>query len=131
MKDRTIILVDDDHVTNFLNKEIIGIYDSSIPVISFEDPYKALDFLINEYKPDLQNTSILFLDINMPLITGWQFIEQLKEQKMAVVEHLKIYLLSSSIDQNDKKMATDHPYIIDMLSKPIDDLKLPLIFGDK
>ncbi len=97
-----IILIDDDHVANFLNREIIALYNSSLSVHVFQDPFKALEYLIHEATAPASDQMVLFVDINMPLMTGWQFIELLETDHPLLLKRLKIYVLSSSIDHHDK-----------------------------
>ncbi|TDO28615.1 response regulator [Sediminibacterium goheungense] len=127
MNNPKIILIDDDYVANFLNREIIALYNHGLSVSVFENPLAALEYLILENTVDDPDQTILFVDINMPLMTGWQFIELLQTDHPLLLKRLKIYLLSSSIDHNDKNRAAAHPHIADMFSKPIDEALLPVI----
>lgn len=127
MNNPKIILIDDDHVANFLNREILSLYNDGLSVSVFENPLTALDYLIQANTVDESDPMILFVDINMPLMSGWDFIELLESAHPLLLKRLQIYLLSSSIDHYDKMRAAAHPHIIDMFTKPIDETLLPAI----
>src|SRR5579862_4849281 len=99
------ILVDDDHFTNLINdmmlKDTLG--DEAV-VKSFEKPEEALDFIQKNYTENSDHT-ILFLDINMPRINGWDFLMRYENFSEAVKSQINIYILSSSIDPRDLRRA--------------------------
>ncbi len=116
--DREYIIVDDDPFNNLICsmaiKSTLGIKDTKI----FTVPEEALAFIENEYIKSLKLT-ILFLDINMPTLTGWQFMEQFEKFCEEVKNKISIYILSSSVDQRDKDKAKGYTYIKGFISKPL------------
>lgn len=107
-----IILVDDDALTNMLNRKLIQSVNPSIPVNVFLDVDDALEFLHEE---DKDGISLILLDINFPGKNGWDFLEayELFEKPS------KIIMLSSSIDNNDQRKAKSHPLVLDYVTKPL------------
>ena len=124
-----IILIDDDAVTNFLNKEILSFFDAGLSIESFSDPEKSIHYLLSYPVNDVDNKILVLLDINMPLISGWDLLNRLEKEKPELFTHLQIHLLTSSIDENDKKRAEEHPRITSILHKPLDEEMLQLIFN--
>lgn len=112
--EKRILLVDDDSITNFINKTFLSKYFPEVEILIFDKPRKALDYLYacNESK------IFLFLDINMPLITGWQFLEKLSEKPTN--HKLTTFMLTSSIDKADKQRANQNPMVARYLIKPIE-----------
>lgn len=71
----------------------------------------------------------LFLDINMPTITGWEFLEKFQEFTDSVKNQFNIYMLSSSIDPSDIQRAKLNPLVIDFIEKPLSKAILADIFN--
>ena len=88
-----------------------------ISISSFINPLEALEKLSIE----MPNTSsLMFLDINMPQLNGWQFLEKFEKNKIEV----DVIILSSSISKVDKDKINKFPEVIDFLIKPITKDKL-------
>jgi|GEM_PF-2007619 CheY-like chemotaxis protein len=108
------ILIDDDPVTNLINKKIIQIAcgDKENTITTFLNPEKALEYLntIPFYKT---GEYIIFLDINMPEMNAWQFLDYLGNQN-----EFKINILSSSIARFDINKAENHKLVRDYICKP-------------
>lgn len=123
------MIVDDDHMNNFIcNITLKNTYKNS-QVTSFEKPVEALAYITNSYpRNDIEKTTLL-LDINMPVLNGWEFLEELKQMNLAVVDQFNIYILSSSVDQRDMDKAKSDPHVIDFISKPLKKEKLIELFG--
>ncbi len=111
----TIMLVDDDKITNFVNEHYIKKYDPNIKVSSFMIAREALHALINEEKPD-----VIFLDINMPEMDGWEFLNECTLLNISS----KVFMLSSSIDTSDIDRAKEYALVSDFISKPLSVQKL-------
>ncbi|UJH92713.1 response regulator [Antarcticibacterium sp. 1MA-6-2] len=118
------ILIDDDPVTNLINKKIIQIAcgDKVKTITTFLNPEKALEYLktIPFYKT---GEYILFLDINMPEMNAWQFLDHLGNQN-----DFKINILSSSITNADLNKAENHKLVRDYIYKPLSVPKLKNVY---
>lgn len=112
---RRIILIDDDSTTNFLNKMIIEKAELVDDIVAFDEPEKALHYFQNN---DNQQPSLILLDINMPLMNGWEFLDQYSaiEKKSALDI---IIMLTSSIDPEDKQKAEEFEIVAGYKSKPL------------
>lgn len=113
------IIVDDDSINNFITKRMIIKVIPNAEVISFTESEKGLDYVLAIFAKPNDGKVILLLDINMPVITGWQFIERLELEGTLVNEWLLLYILSSSIDAVDKERAKVNPHISDYIIKPL------------
>ncbi len=110
----------DDYPLNLRIAEIIikehGFFNM---VTSYLDADKALSHLvINQdcanYLPD-----VILLDINMPVMDGWQFLEKFETVKHLLKKEVRIFILSSSIDNRDIQRSKQYPSVKGFLSKPL------------
>jgi CheY-like chemotaxis protein len=109
---RKIILVDDDELTNILNKKLIQAVLPNADLEVFVDVDNALDWLkVNDTGGDF----LIFLDINFPKRNGWDFMEDYDQ----FISTSKVIMLSSSIDHADKKRAMQYKEVLQYISKPL------------
>jgi CheY-like chemotaxis protein len=114
------IVVDDDPVNNALCKMIIQMTLGKIDVKTFTLPEKGFQFIESEYDhKNIGTDSIILLDLNMPIMSGWEFLERFKELDESIKKQFKIYILSSSVDPRDKKRAEENENVVDYIVKPI------------
>lgn len=113
-----IVLIDDDSSNNILSKLSIKKVHPEMEVVAFTIPEEGLDYIANEYAGNPVN-SILFLDINMPSLSGWEVLDKLEAIAEIVVPNFTIYMLSSSVDPSDKQKASNNPLVTGYLEKPL------------
>lgn len=118
---RQILLIDDDPLANYINHAIIKKKYGDSEVLAFENGRLALNY-INRYK---SNTYLIFLDLNMPVMNGWQFLDKIQELKSNI--DLKIFILSSSVDSLDISRAQKINIVSSYLIKPLKLKDLPEI----
>ncbi|WP_026915741.1 response regulator [Christiangramia portivictoriae] len=111
---RTIIIDDDDIVT-FLQKKIVSKSGLDTEPLVFKDAHKALEFL--EFEASEEQEYLIMLDINMPEMSGWQFLDRIK--KLPADERLHVVMATSSIDRKDKREAANDPHVVDFIEKPL------------
>jgi CheY-like chemotaxis protein len=115
-----IVLIDDDAVTNMVNKKIIYLTFPSIRVTAYADAAIALgDIRQMMAKDTAQLPDLIFLDINMPHMDGWEFLDQFITLPEAVQQKTKIIMLTSSVDINDIAKSKTYKPVTDFLSKPL------------
>lgn len=113
------IIVDDDPINNFITQRIILKANPDADVVTFTEPEEGLEYVLSLFAKPNDGKAILLLDINMPAMTGWQFMEHLEREGKVVGEQLLIYILSSSIDAADREKAKVNSYIRDYIMKPL------------
>lgn len=117
---RRFIVVDDDPMNNMICKHAIGRFDSGAEILLFTEPEKALVMIEESYGNETYGMeTVLFLDINMPTMSGWEFLEVFKDFKGSMHQDIDIYILSSSIDQSDKEKAGNSEFVKGYLPKPL------------
>lgn len=114
------MLVDDDPLCNLLSRSMLRHVSHECDLVEFTQPGVALDYIKTTYEPTgYFQPTIIFLDINMPLISGWDFIQQFDAFEPHIKEQFTIHLLSSSLDSRDKEKAIASKYIHAFLLKPL------------
>ena len=115
-----IVLIDDDPISTFITEKLI-FKNIRIPVqiFKFESAIDALKEIYN-IKPHY-----LFLDLNMPEMSGWDFLESFNYEKNSP----EIYILSSSVDERDIKRASHYRQVKNYLSKPLIKQAIKSIFS--
>lgn len=120
MKDELhILLIDDDPSVNFLNKIIIEKSNIGAIISEHTEATDALEQLSNGNL----SPSLILLDLNMPIMDGWKFVEQFEQLPKSSLE-AKIIILSSSINPSDKAKAAGLSAILDFYSKPLSPEKI-------
>jgi CheY-like chemotaxis protein len=104
-----IVLIDDDPISTFVTEKLIS-KNVKEPCQFFK--YQSVKTALKEIYSISPN--YLFLDLNMPGMTGWDFLDNYKSENI----HAKIYILSSSVDERDISKANSYPVVRDYLSKP-------------
>ncbi|HET6990468.1 MAG TPA: response regulator, partial [Bacteroidia bacterium] len=94
------IILDDDPVNNFICKEVIKLtFKEPQVVLDFTNPEKCLEYITAHFKGNPECAPIaLFVDINMPIMSGWEFLEKFSQLDESVRKMFDIYMISSSIN---------------------------------
>lgn len=115
-----ITVIDDDSITNLFCKLIIQqALGTNIEIRTFTKPQKALDTIEKEYSNRPVKT-ILFLDINMPVLNGWEVLEKLEGSEIDIKKYITVYMLSSSVDPRDRMRSEGSPLVKGFIEKPLD-----------
>jgi two-component SAPR family response regulator len=117
--DKNFIVVDDDSVNNLICRKVIKNVFPEAEVLAFTNPEKTLLYIKSNYAYSFGKTTILLLDINMPILSGWDFLEEFEGFDPNIKEQLKIYMLSSSTDQLDKDRANENKNVYGYIEKPL------------
>jgi len=112
---KKIMLVDDVPIANFIMKKMIQKVAPHYQITDFESPDKAITSL-EQLNPDL-----IFLDLNMPSINGWRFLELMDEHKL----ENKVYILTSSTSELDVQQSKQYKNVSGFLIKPLTIKNLP------
>jgi CheY-like chemotaxis protein len=117
---KNFIIIDDDKLNNKLCRSILEKTYPESRITDFTDPVKGLQYIsdtFSDHKSD--DYAILLLDIMMPVMNAWEFLEQYDLLLESVKNRVKIYILSSSIDNVDMKKAQSNKYVEYYLIKPL------------
>ncbi len=117
-----ILSIDDDRVTQMLNQMIFSRTAFAKKCLPFINGDEAINYFqqLTEMAGTPDNTpAVIFLDLNMPIIGGWEFMAKMKEKFIHQFPGIKVVILSSSIDPDEKKRADENPNVIAFLNKPL------------
>jgi CheY-like chemotaxis protein len=121
MKSNKIIcIVDDENINQFIVTTIIKNIDNKITVLTYKNGEDAIESLKKLVSQKSSIPDIILLDINMPVMNGWQFLDEYVKIKSQIDKKIAIYILSSSSNPEDKKKAKTYTEIHDYLSRPLD-----------
>jgi CheY-like chemotaxis protein len=114
-----ILFIDDDKFNNILNKKLADKHKKFNKIISLTSGKDALSYLFkasqdSEVKPDL-----IFLDINMPAMNGWEFIEEFEKFDTAFTKDIKMFLLTTSSNPDDLRRSKTIATVNDYFNKPL------------
>lgn len=121
-------LIDDDSIFVFLTRKTLQVANLNTDLTVFEDGEKALlDLATNADQPGLL-PDIIFLDLNMPVLDGWGFLEKFLLLEPSISKKIDIYIVSSSISPSELERSQGIPVVTDFLTKPLSRSKFVEIF---
>jgi CheY-like chemotaxis protein len=118
-KNQTIAVIDDDDIYVYAIRRTIYSTQYVNKIVSFPDGQEALDFFIQNLQAPEKLPDIVFLDINMPIVDGWQFLEEYRSFKEKIEKDIKIYITSSSKNPDDLIQAKNISEVSDYIVKPL------------
>ena len=116
---KSVLLVDDSRATNFMHRELIREADFAERIDVALDGEEALDFLRLGSDSDYFPPSVIFLDINMPKMDGFEFLEACKSLPQGRRGSLVIVMLTTSLDPGDRTRAMATGMVRDFHHKPL------------
>ncbi|MBC6699111.1 response regulator [Hymenobacter puniceus] len=112
----TTFLIDDDSLSNYLTETLLKMEDFSSNIRTFEAADEALAELVEQ--PELPR--VVFLDLNMPVMNGWEFLDALAPYRGRLQGRCRIYILTSSLALSDLNRSRHYDLVAGLIHKPID-----------
>lgn len=123
-----VMLLDDNELDNFINQKIIEASHFSKKIYTNTSGQSALEFLSNllvlEDESEVIMPEVIFIDINMPIMDGFQFIKSLMEMPQDRLRNCKLVILTSSMFEEDQQKARSLISDIVFLNKPLTEAAL-------
>lgn len=120
-----VVLVDDNSSDTLIYEIAFRRSGLARSIKVFEDGHSAIDYLKQQDQPD-----IVFLDIHMPEMDGFEFLDEFAELPDERREGTRLYMISSSLDPSDKQRAEAHPLVDAFLGKPLTGTRLQHLLAD-
>jgi CheY-like chemotaxis protein len=108
-----IFLIDDNTIDLLISRKLLLKHDHDLIVTEFSKAQEAILALQNTHEPP---PDLVLLDLNMPGMNGWEFLEAVKQKDY---EPQRVFILTSSLDERDKTMATQYPPVKGYITKPL------------
>lgn len=113
------MLIDDDSATNFLHSLVLKKGNFAENIIVKENGKEALNYLLSPDSDKCDSPDAIFLDLNMPLMDGWEFLEAYKEVYKDKKDRVSLFILSSSNNPDDIARAAAISEVIEFKNKPL------------
>lgn len=127
--DTNILVIDDEYLSSYISEKLIKKVKQDSQVTTYLDGKKAIEKLVEIKKQDADLLpNYIFLDLYMPTMGGWEFLEQFSALDIDPQGKCKIYILTSSLFPDHVQKSASYNNIIDYLIKPLDFDKLKKIF---
>lgn len=109
-----VLIIDDDNIVTLVQGKLLQNCNFTKEPLKFKRALDAIEYLNSA---SAEHLYLLLLDINMPIMNGWQFLDEI--EKMEVKDNIYVFMVTSSIDYNDKEKAKNYSKIINFIEKPI------------
>jgi CheY-like chemotaxis protein len=121
---KKVMVVDDALIDRVVAKKVMTRHGFAEEVIAVESAIDALEYLNNHNQQTDELPSLIFLDINMPEMSGFDFLDEYQKLPDDIKRKCIIVMLSSSLHPEDEQRALSSPYVCKFLSKPLNADKL-------
>lgn len=115
----SIAIVDDDYIYQYTTKKIITAINFVKTVFTFSDGKAAYEYLLANRSDPALLPDVILLDLNMPGMNGFEFLQEFLNIKSSLSKSIDIYVVSSSIDPHEVTRVKNIPAVVDFIPKPI------------
>jgi CheY-like chemotaxis protein len=114
-----LCLIDDDQIYQLTTRRLLEKHKLATTILPFQEAERALEYLKKHAREPELLPDVIFLDINMPHMDGWEFLEAYTQIKTLLAKPITIFVVSSSINHGDITRAKSNSEVTDYLVKPI------------
>lgn len=118
-KYKSLLLIDDSYIDNLINRKILDNDNFAESITVIESPKEAFNYIRDLYLEGKELPEVIFLDLRMPLMNGFEFLEALMDLPDLGPDKIRIYVLTSSLDPEDIKRVKENHLVTRFISKPL------------
>ena len=115
----TVVIIEDNPIDVFINTKVIQQADLAEEILPFNSAREALNYLTNCAELGSMPPELIILDIRMPDMDGFDFLEVFETLSYNLKQYIKIVMLSSSLDPIDESRALSYSSVVSFISKPL------------
>lgn len=112
-----LLVIDDDDINIFIIKKIVEKTGFDIDMVAKSNGQQAIDYLSETITTHQTLPNLVLIDINMPVMNGWEFVEAY--QTLGIKQNVDLYILSSSVYENDIEKTKSYSTVKGFISKPL------------
>jgi CheY-like chemotaxis protein len=127
---KSIFLIDDDPIFVYLTRRIISSIGSPCEINEFTDGELAIAYLSSIRDQSELLPDVIFLDLSMPVMDGWEFLKEYSELKPRLKKDIALFIVSSSISPQEVERSKSYRTVTDFLIKPVEKGKIVEIMGN-
>ncbi|WP_411273652.1 response regulator [Daejeonella sp.] len=116
---KNVLLIDDNHIDNLINRKILDNANFAEIITVIDSPQEAFDFVRDSITTGKNIPEVIFLDLRMPVMSGFEFLKSIIELPNLKPDLFKIYVLSSSLDPKDLKRIKENHLVSKFIGKPL------------
>jgi response regulator of citrate/malate metabolism len=113
------VLIDDDSIFNFIHAKVIRQIDEDAQIADFISSNEALSFIKKRFDSQNGERLLVFLDINMPEMNGFELLDAILELPAECISKMSIYIITSSLNEKDVQKAKEYQLLKGYIGKPL------------
>jgi CheY-like chemotaxis protein len=124
-KNELVFIIDDDDIIIYLTQKLLESYKFCDKMEAFLDGSNAIKRLEFMIKNDEKLPDIILFDLNMPIMDGWEFVDEYL--RLPIIKNIPLFVFTSSVNPSDKEMSYKYPAIKGFIQKPLTNQKIDKI----
>lgn len=114
-----VFIIDDDPIHQRIAQIMIAKHELFDEYSSYTDAELALEYLRDNVKNTTALPDVILLDLNMPVVDGWDFLEAFEKFQAGISKSIRIFIVTSSVDEKDKLRSQTFSFVKGFISKPL------------